>query len=490
MTTAAQEAKPATDLAEHFTYVDIDRLIESPLSSRKLYDPKKIDELVESIKGVGIIEPLVVRLASHRNSKPDDLEVIAGSRRLRAAKRAELKQAPVIIRELTDEQALEIMVIENNQREDPNALEEAEGYARILKTTYGLERLAAKIGKSHKYVYDRLKLLQLVPEAKSLVLIGRITPGHAILLARLKPEDQKRAMRDGLFQYENAPLLSKLEAEKDKLAHYKAHSVRELEAWIAEHVRLDREAPIVADLFPETAAAVQQAKQEKLKVIQITHDNYVQPDAKEGNTERVYTERTWKLADGSKGNKGCDKSVLGVLVLGSDQGKTLRVCINKDCKPHWAKERREWQRRRSDGVSEEARAKEAADRARQESSWKAQQEKRESWEKARPAILELVGAKIKAASFGILSQVVYGADSAHDIRGALKLLSKPETIEDLGRALCLAILVEEANRYKAAEHFPKRAKCLGVDVDAILKTEEKPKEQAPHQKKPRRKERA
>src|SRR3990167_9460359 len=174
-----------------FEVVDIRRLKESPLNPRQHYDPKKIEELAESMNGAaGIIEPLVVR-----HGKDDGaLEIVAGSRRYRAATLAGLSRIPVIIRDLDDAKVLEIMVIENNQREDVNALEEAEGYKRLIEHKYNLEVLAAKIGRSAKYIYDRLKLLQLVPEAKTLLLSDKISPGHAILLARLKPEEQKRAI--------------------------------------------------------------------------------------------------------------------------------------------------------------------------------------------------------------------------------------------------------------------------------------------------------
>ena len=183
-----------------FQIVPVERLQESPLNPRQRYDQKKIEGLAESIKSVGVLQPLVVR------SNGPGHEVIAGSRRYRAASLASLTEVPVIVRELTDAEALEIMVIENNQREDVNALEEAEGYKRLIEHKYNLEVLAAKIGRSTKYIYDRLKLLQLIPQAKKLLLEDKITAGHAILLARLKPEEQKRALapdNNDLWEIEN-----------------------------------------------------------------------------------------------------------------------------------------------------------------------------------------------------------------------------------------------------------------------------------------------
>src|SRR3990167_2795544 len=129
-----------------FQIMPLGDLSESPLNPRQHYDPKKMEEFAESIKSVGVLQPLLVR------PNGADHEVIAGCRRYRAAGLASLTEVPVIVRELTDAQSLEIMVIENNQREDVNALEEAEGYKRLIEHKYNLEVLAAKIGRSAKYI--------------------------------------------------------------------------------------------------------------------------------------------------------------------------------------------------------------------------------------------------------------------------------------------------------------------------------------------------
>src|SRR3990167_9068072 len=245
------------------------------LNPRQHYDQKKIEELAQSIKSVGVLQPIVVRPNGPGH------EIIAGTRRYRAASFAYLPEVPVIVRELTDAEALEIMVIENNQREDVNALEEAEGYKRLIEQKYNLEILAAKIGRSTKYIYDRLKLLQLTSQAKKLLLEDRINPGHAILLARLKPEEQKRALDPNnadVWKYENVLFPPGAESGEDP---QKIVSVRELESWIDQHVRFDKKAPIDPMLFPETALTVKAAVEEKEKVIQITYNYQTPPDARE-----------------------------------------------------------------------------------------------------------------------------------------------------------------------------------------------------------------
>ena len=124
----------------------------------------------------------------------DLYEVIAGARRVRAARLAELEDVPVCIRELSDDQALEVQIVENSQREDVHPYEEAAGYEALLQRPgYDVAALAAKCGKSESHVYSRLSLLSLIPEAIEAFQQERITATHANLLARLTPEQQEKA---------------------------------------------------------------------------------------------------------------------------------------------------------------------------------------------------------------------------------------------------------------------------------------------------------
>jgi len=460
------EAGPAK-----FMTLGIYTLVESKLNPRRQYNVDRIKDLADSITSVGMIEPLVVRLNGQPKGTADSrFEIIAGSRRFRAAKIAGVEEVPVLIREMTDQQALEIMVIENNQREDTNALEEAEGYERLMGLGYGLDRLAERIGRSHKYIYDRIKLLQLVPEAKKQVLAGSVSAGHAILLARLRPDEQKRAMDEdygGLW--ENEQLLWDPKDHGD-IQPVKTRSVRELQAWIDEHVRFDRNAQVNQDLFPETAVAVKDAQETKLKVIQITHDYVVKPDAKEGNKERIYSERTWRLADGSKGHKTCENGATGVIVVGPDRGAAYKVCVNKDCDVHWGKERRE----REKGKAEVAKSKGALQAQRSHEKYKREQEQREKcqveWKAARKAILGACVAKVKSSIPGILAEAIYRRFRNPDLKDAQLLLGKKwKTAEDLLQLFAMTVLVDEYDEWNAFDSFPARAKRLGVDVKEILK---------------------
>jgi ParB family chromosome partitioning protein len=171
----------------------------NPNNPRKSYDKAALKELAESIKAHGVIEPIVVR-PDPMDEKRKTFELIVGERRVRASRQANLETIPAIIRELNDREALEIMVIENDQREDPNPLDQARGYKAWLampdeQGNLGTrEELAAKTGNSVSWIHARLKLLDLIPAGQEAMDQGAITPAHAVLIARLQPESQLEAL--------------------------------------------------------------------------------------------------------------------------------------------------------------------------------------------------------------------------------------------------------------------------------------------------------
>ena len=144
---------------------------------RRKFDQEAIQSLVDSVKERGILQPLLVR------QHPDDgaiFEIIAGERRWRAAQLAGLHQVPVVIRELTDREALEIALIENIQRQDLTALEEAEGYKRLMdEFGHTQDVLAKALGKSRSHIANMLRLLTLPLQVKQMVQEGSLTAGHA-----------------------------------------------------------------------------------------------------------------------------------------------------------------------------------------------------------------------------------------------------------------------------------------------------------------------
>jgi ParB/RepB/Spo0J family partition protein len=193
-------AAPASPLK--VALIPLAQLRESPLNSRRTFDPEALKELADSIRTKGVLTPLLVRSRNVASADPSlhSFEILAGARRSRAAKLGGLDAVPCVVREVDDVTAVEIITIENLQREDLSELEEAEGYDRMLKLgKYDVGELSKRVGKSTKYIYDRVKLLELAPAARQFLVERKITAGHAILLARLEPAEQlqyaKRAAR-------------------------------------------------------------------------------------------------------------------------------------------------------------------------------------------------------------------------------------------------------------------------------------------------------
>jgi len=158
----------------------------TPLQPRTEFRGEKLRELVDSIREHGIIQPLIVR------QRLDKFELIAGERRWRAALEVGLIDAPAIVRAATDQEVLELALIENLQREDLNAIEEATAFSRLAKE-FGLrqEDIAQKVGKSRAAVANSMRLLELHPDVRTWLAQDRISVGHAKVLLSLKsPEEQ------------------------------------------------------------------------------------------------------------------------------------------------------------------------------------------------------------------------------------------------------------------------------------------------------------
>lgn len=167
-----------------------DRLKPSPTNPRKQFDAGKLTELAETMKGHGILEPLLVRRARGKeNECPLDamvFEIIAGERRWRAAALAGLEELPCLVKALTDDQVIEVQYIENLQRDDLTALEEAEGFARLIEQKlFSAESLAEKLGRSRSHIFSRLKLARLQGPARTELERGNIPATIGSLAAQL-----------------------------------------------------------------------------------------------------------------------------------------------------------------------------------------------------------------------------------------------------------------------------------------------------------------
>lgn len=181
---------------QNFKEISIKKIKPSPNNYRK---PTKeaMKDLIESIKSKGVIQPILVRPLNGNGT----FEIVAGHRRYTAALEAGLKEMPAIIRALSDEDALELQVIENSQREDPNPMEEAWGFKKLLDLgKHTIDTLADKIKCSLKYVTGRLNLLNLPKDAQKKIMDEEISIGHAMLLTRLKNPVQQKELLEAIIE--------------------------------------------------------------------------------------------------------------------------------------------------------------------------------------------------------------------------------------------------------------------------------------------------
>lgn len=181
----------STTLNENIKKISINQIIPSPWQPRKIFTSEALSELVNSIKIHGVLQPLIVR------KKDISFELIAGERRWRASKEAGLSEVPVIVIQADNKEALEIALIENLQREDLNAIEEAEGYA-LMQKTFNLtqEEISERVGKARASIANSLRLLELSDNIRKQLTDNLISVGHAkVLLSVSSSDEQERFAR-------------------------------------------------------------------------------------------------------------------------------------------------------------------------------------------------------------------------------------------------------------------------------------------------------
>lgn len=225
-------------------YVDISQVEPCASQPRKAFDEAALAELAESIRIHGIIQPLTVRKLSSGY-----YQIIAGERRWRAARLAELREVPVVVVEADDRKAAELAMIENLQREDLNPMEEASGFHTLIETYHMTqEEAAAQVGKSRSAVANALRLLSLAPSVAALVESGKLSAGHARALVPLSPALQERAaeavVSGGLSVRQTEALAKRLSADKkpEKAPptgpNYTAEAQKDLSSKLGRGVRI------------------------------------------------------------------------------------------------------------------------------------------------------------------------------------------------------------------------------------------------------------
>ena len=219
--------------------VSISDLVSNKFQPRKIFDEVNLQDLTNSIRERGIIQPIIVRKSSDGNSI---FEIIAGERRWLAAQKAGLHEVPVVITEADDLKSLEFAIVENVQRSDLNAIEEARGYQRLIEEfSYDQEKVAQFIGKSRSHIANYLRLLNLPIEVLNLIEIKKLSPGHAKILVGLENAEfvAKKIIEKNLSvrQTENFVKFCKVKKKSFKLT--KDVNLKSLESSIIEKIGLN-----------------------------------------------------------------------------------------------------------------------------------------------------------------------------------------------------------------------------------------------------------
>jgi len=218
----------------------------NPDQPRKIFDKDDLEALAASIKEKGLLQPILVR---HNPRNPDGYEIIAGERRWRAAQLAALHEVPIIVRDFTDAETLEVAIIENVQRSDLNPVEEAEGYVRLIDHhSYTQDQLAQVIGKSRSHIANMTRLLKLPDATLDYLRSGDISTGHARALIGKEDADQ---MADAIVKQG----LSVREAEKLATGDAKPSAKQKKHAKVAKSMDVNT-AALAADLSAALEAKV------------------------------------------------------------------------------------------------------------------------------------------------------------------------------------------------------------------------------------------
>jgi len=360
----------AVQVSNEYRSVPVAALLESTSNPRKRFDAKSLEELASSFKAQGVLQPLLVRVLEENN-----YEVIAGARRLRAAKLAELEEVPVRVVELSDAACVEAQLVENIHRENVHPLEEAFAFHGLLHTDglqYNINSLAARAGKNPAFVASRLRLVQLHPSIAEAFLADEIGVGHALEIAKLPQPEQQRAFEAAFHTVWNGGKETRI-----------LRPVRDLTAWIEQNILLSLDSvPFDKNdetLVPEAGSCancpkrtgfntllfdtalqdsctdkdcytnklaknVERQVAAKPKLIQITSEWKAPGNSSVlGRNQYVTLNLSAKSASSKKPlspyQKPCKHMSEAIVVDGTERGRIAKVCAESNCPVHFADRR-------------------------------------------------------------------------------------------------------------------------------------------------------
>jgi ParB family chromosome partitioning protein len=227
-----------TRLETNINKLPISDLLSSKFQPRKIFDEDNLQDLTNSIKERGIIQPIIVRKSADHNSK---YEIIAGERRWLAAQKAGLHEVPVVIANVNDLKSLEFAIVENVQRYDLNVIEEARGYQRLIEEfAYDQEKVAQFIGKSRSHITNFLRLLKLPEEVLKLIEDKKLSAGHAKILIGLNNIEfvAKKIIEKNLSVRQAENFIKIFKIKKQSFKSLKDSNLKALESSITEKIGL------------------------------------------------------------------------------------------------------------------------------------------------------------------------------------------------------------------------------------------------------------
>ena len=262
-----------TKIETNINKLSVSDLVSNKFQPRKVFDEESLQDLTNSIKERGIIQPIIVRKSADDNFK---YEIIAGERRWLAAQKAGLHQVPVVITEADDLKSLEFAIVENVQRNDLNAIEEALGYQRLIEEfSYDQEKVAKFIGKSRSHIANFLRLLNLPETVLKLIETKKLSPGHAkILVGLVNAEFVANKIIEKSLSVRQAESFVKLfKAKKQPFKASKETNLQALESSIIEKIGLN---VLIKNKKNNTGSLIFQYKDldQLNKIIEIIKFNY------------------------------------------------------------------------------------------------------------------------------------------------------------------------------------------------------------------------
>jgi ParB/RepB/Spo0J family partition protein len=435
MTTSATAVQP-----EHVT-LPIDRIRESTTNPRQRFND--LEELAASIRTYGLLQPVLVRPLRK------DFELVVGARRLRAARLAGLTSVPAQVKPLDDRSAREVQIIENLQRQDVHPLEEADGYKALLDSTPSctIEEVAAKVGKSKAYVYQRLSLTRLAPQVREVVATDALPLSYALKLAPLDAATQLEAL-ERCFR----PLGGEAKYSREWL-----EPIGRLQEWLAEHARLDPRAEHAKVLLPELAAQVEEVEQTQAATVLAVSTLHFHTDRRE---PKPILARSWKLAEGKQ---KCQYARPAVIELGEQQGRFIQVCVEKKkCQKHWP-------RPQATGQASAQRADEERRRAQEERRRQEQERRRALFEQqVRPNTLKALAAATQRRAFkgGVFLEVLKQLRPSSHADEFIALVGNPDKLPPARFAQACLVAIALGLAWNP-DHLAKFARRFGVNTRAI-----------------------